>query len=296
MNVTGLRAFHAVAQAGSFTRAAASTGLSQPTLSSQVRLLEAQHDASLFDRRGRGATLTELGQQLFDVTTRLFAAEDDARALLEGTRTLRRGHLRIAADSATHVMPVLAALRGRIAGLTFSLKIDNSTNVLQQLLDYGADIAIGARNTSDPRIHSMFLRHDRLVLFVLKTHPLAKHSSIPASELAGQNLVVRERGSITREVFETALATADVKPGELVEIQGREAVRETVAAGFGIGIVFESEFPADPAFHTLDVTGVDLTVTEYAACLEARRRVPMVRRFLDLVREKAQLPAAAAGA
>lgn len=283
MNVTGLRAFHAVALAGGFTRAAAVLGLSQPTLSSQVKLLEAQHEAALFDRKGRGVALTPMGQRLFDITARLFLAEDEARALLDGARTLRRGHLRLAADSATHAMPALAALRERHSGLTFSMTIDNSTTVLQHLLSYRADVAISARNTSDPRIFSLPLRSDRLVLFAPTAHRLAQFARVPMAALAGQDLVIREHGSITREVFEAALANAGVKPGVLIEVQGREAVREAVAAGFGIGIVFAREFPADPAFHVLDVEDVDLNVAEYAACLEVRRHLPMVRLFFEML-------------
>lgn len=282
MNVTGLRAFHAVAAAGSFTRAAAATGLSQPTLSSQVKLLEDSHDAGLLDRKGRGVTLTPLGQRLFDITTRLFAAEEDARALLEGARTLRRGHLRVAADSATHVMPLLSALKKRHSGLTFSIAIGNSTGVLQQLIDYGADIGVTARASSDPRLHSQLLRRDRLVLFVPATHPLARRDALSIATLAGADLVIREAGSITREVFEARLAEAGVKPGTLVEVQGREAVREAVAAGFGIGVVFDSEFPPDPAFITIRISDADLEVAEYVVCLEVRRRLPLVRGFLDL--------------
>jgi aminoethylphosphonate catabolism LysR family transcriptional regulator len=291
MNVTGLRAFHAVAEAGSFTRAAAATGLSQPTLSSQVKLLEAAHEASLFDRKGRGVVLTPLGQRLFDITARLFAAEEEARALLDGARTLRRGHLRVAADSATHVMPLLSALKRRHAGLTFSLAIGNSTGVLQQLIEYGADIGVTARATSDPRLHARLLRRDRLVLFVPAAHELADRRALPLAALAGVDLVVRETGSVTREVFEARLAEAGIRPGNLVEVQGREAVREAVAAGFGIGIVFDSEFPPDPAFITLQITDADLDVAEYVVCLEARRRLPLVRGFLDLAaREPAATP------
>ncbi len=283
MNLTSLRAFHAVAEAGGFTRAAAALGLSQPTLSSQVRTLEARYEASLFDRKGRGVSLTPLGQRLFDITTRMFAAEEDARALLEGATTLRRGHLRVAADSATHVMPLLSRLKQRHAGLTFSLSIGNSTRVLQQLIDYDADIGVTARATSDPRLHARLLRTDRLVLFVPSSHPLAARSSLPLAGLSGIDLVIRETGSVTREVFEARLAEAGVRPGTLVEVQGREAVREAVAAGFGVGIVFDSEFAPDPAFTLLSVSDCDLDVAEYLVCLEARRRLPLVRSVLDLV-------------
>ena len=87
--------------------------------------------------------------------------------------------------------------------LTFSLKIDNSAAVLEQLIDHGADVAVMAKMTSDPRIYSMKLREDRLVLFVPRTHPWARRRRRRIADLAGQDIVIRERGSITREVFET---------------------------------------------------------------------------------------------
>jgi len=284
LNLTLLRAFHLVAQAGGFTRAAQASGTSQPTLSAQVRALEAAHGVGLLNRRGRGVTLTPLGQSLFAITTRLFLAEDEAHALLAGTRAAVRGHLRVAADSATHVMPLLAQLKRRHAELTFSLQVGNSSDVLKHVLDYDADVAVMAKQTSDPRIHSVHLRTDRLVLFVPRSHPLAVRSGILIQELAGRELVIRERGSITREVFETRLAEAGIKPAVMVEVQTREAVREAVAAGFGIGIIFETELGQDRAMHPLTVEDADLTVDEYLVCLEERRRMPLVRSFFEAAR------------
>ena len=167
-------------------------------------------------------------------------------ALLEDTRTLTRGHLRVAADSASHVMPLLAELKRQHGGLTFSLRIGNSSDVLQQVLDYAADVAVTAKQTSDPRIHSVLLRRDTLVVFVPSGHPWAARGHISMAELNGQELVIRERGSITREVFEARMAEAGVKPAALVEVQAREAVREAVVAGFGIGIMLRQRVRAGP--------------------------------------------------
>jgi LysR family transcriptional regulator, low CO2-responsive transcriptional regulator len=283
--LTGLKAFHAVAVAGSFTRAAAAIGLSQPTLSSQVALLEATHAVSLFDRRRRGVTLTPTGKRLLDVTSRIFAAEEEALDLLRGARSIQTGHLRIAADNASHVMPVLARLRAANPGLTFSMTIDNSTNILQRLLDYEADLGVMARLTSDPRIFSLRLKRDRLILFVPVSHPLAAMGSVAIAELQGVDIVIREPGSVTREVFEASLTQAGVRPGRLVEVQSREAVRETVAAGFGIGVIFESELGGDPAFSPVIVHDADLGVAEYVACLENRRRLANIKGFLDIVQD-----------
>lgn len=280
MTPSQLRAFHLVAESGSFSAAARQSGLSQPNLSGQVTALEKAYGVRLFDRRGRSVRPTETGRQLHGVTTRLFAVQDEAQALLEGEQTLTRGHLRIAADSAHHVVPIMAALRKR-ASLTFALAIDNSAIVLERLLRHEADVAVMAKSVSDPRLHALRLRTDRLVLFVPARHPLARRRSVPLATLRDQELVLRERGSITREVLEQAMAAADIRPSAIVEVQTREGVREAVAAGFGIGAVFASELGDDRRFRPVAVADADLDVAEYAVCLQERRRVALVRAFME---------------
>jgi LysR family transcriptional regulator, low CO2-responsive transcriptional regulator len=148
---------------------------------------------------------------------------------------------------------------------------------------------VTAKKVSDPRVHSILLRTDRLVIFVPRSHSWATRKSLALKALAGRDLVIRERGSITREVFEARLAEAGVKPGALVEVETREAVKEAVAAGFGIGIIFDSEFGQDQNAAKLAVRGTDLKVAEYLVCLEERRRIPLVRTFLEFVPASAKL-------
>lgn len=288
MNLTQLRAFHLVAEAGSFSLAARTGGVSQPTLSAQVRELEANYGVGLFARHGRGVRMTPDGQSLHAITTRLFGFEDEARSLLTGGQALTRGHLRVSADSAYHVMPILAALKRQYNAVTFTLKIDNSAVVLEQLLDHGADVAVMAKATSDPLIYSMKLREDHLVLFVPQEHPWARRKHCSIKELVGHDVVIRERGSITREVFENGLAEVGVVPRNLIEVETREGVREAVAAGFGIGVVFKSEFGNDSRLRALNVRDADLKVSEYVVCLQERKRLALIRAFLDLARESSR--------
>jgi len=138
-----------------------------------------------------------------------------------------------------------------------------------------------AKSVSDPRLYSLRLRGDRVVLFAPAGHALAKRGRAPLKALAEQELVLRERGSITREVLEQAMASADIRPSAIVEVQTREGVREAVAAGFGIGAVFESELGDDRRFRPVVVSDFDLGVAEYAVCLQERRRVALVRAFMD---------------
>src|SRR4029450_11606233 len=91
MTPTQLRAFHLVAESGSFAPPPPPAGLSQPNLPSQVTALEQAYGVRLFDRRGRSVLPTETGRQLHGITTRLFAVQDEDTALLGGEQTPARG-------------------------------------------------------------------------------------------------------------------------------------------------------------------------------------------------------------
>lgn len=282
MNYAHLRAFHAVAAAGGFTRAADALHVTQPTLSAQVKALEETYGVELFERRGRGIAVTDLGRHLLEITRRFFNLEGEAEELLAATRGLTRGHLRVGADAPHHVMEALAAFNRRYPKLTLSLSIGNSAELLQDLLEHRSDVAILADVPGDPRLHALPLRRDRLIGFAPSGHPLAKKGRIDAGRLSEHRLVLREPGSITRHLFETAMARAGHDLGEVLEIGSREAVREAVAAGLGIGIVSESEFGQDHRLKPLRLGGIDVEMTEYVVCLAERGELRLVRAFLEI--------------
>ncbi len=290
MNHAQLRAFHAVAEAGGFTRAAERIHVTQPTLSGQVAALEARYGVKLFERRGRGIELTDLGAGLREVTRRLFAQEAEAEQLLASAQGLTSGLLRVGADAPYQVIPLLARFNRRHPGIRLSMSFGNSERVLQELLDRRCDVAVLPDIEDDARIHAVPFRRDRLVVFVPRDHPWAGRRSLRLAELAGQRLVLREPGSITRAVLDRALAAAGVQPASTLEIGSREAVREAVAAGLGIGAVFESEFGRDPRLRRLRFRDVDLRAVEYAACLRERRPVRVVHAFFELLQEVAPGP------
>jgi LysR family transcriptional regulator, low CO2-responsive transcriptional regulator len=281
VNLNHVLAFHKVAAAGGFTVAARLSGVSQPTLSAQVRALERTMGTPLFERSGRRVWLTPAGESLFSATARLNEAMETVADVVTRDRTAVRGGLRISADSAIHVIPVLADLKRRVRGLAFSLRIDNSSNVIAQVLNEEADVGVMARQVSDPRLFAVKIREDKLMLLVSAADPWARRSRVSVADLAGRDLVVRERGSITREVFEARIKGARIKTGQIFDVATREAVQEAVAAGFGIGIVFTSEAGKDTRLKTIAIADQDVTVAEYAICRSERRRLGLVARFIE---------------
>ena len=287
MNSSELRAFHAVASAGGFTRAAERLHVTQPTLSSQVAALEARYDVVLLHRRGRRVEPTALGLTLLSITRRLFDVEQEAEELLAAAQTLKAGLLRLGADSPHHIIEKLAAYNRRYPGIKVSLAIGNSAGVLQDLLDYRIDVAVLADVTDDPRLVTRALRRDPLVVFVPRRHPWARRASVALADLAGQKMVMREPGSITRALIARALEKRGIALAAVIEIDSREAVREAVAAGLGLGVVSAAEFGADARLAAIPIREPDVTMTEYLVRLAERRPSRAVQAFLDLFARRA---------
>jgi aminoethylphosphonate catabolism LysR family transcriptional regulator len=258
--------------------------VTQPTLSGQVKALEETYGVRLFDRRGRRVAPTALGQELLILTRRLFSLEAETEHLLSAARGLQKGHLRVGADAPYHVTAALSAFTQHYPGIQITLTVGNSAELAHDLLEHKLDVAVLANISGDPRFFAKPLRHDRLVAFVAKSHPWARRRQIDLSDLKQQRLVLREQGSATRQIFETAMARRGLERGEVLEMNSREAVRETVAAGLGVGVVSAGEFSRDSRLAILELTGADMAMTEYIVCLAERQDLRLVRSFLDLVR------------
>jgi aminoethylphosphonate catabolism LysR family transcriptional regulator len=287
MNYAALRAFHHVAQQGGVTRAAAALGLTQPTLSGQVKGLQARHGVRLFERRGRGVEPTELGLALHELTCRFFAVEDEIAEFLAAARDSGRGRLRLGADAPAHVIPALAAFNRRFPRMKLEVSLGNSQTILNQLLERRLDVAVIPDLARDKRLYAVPLRNDRLVALVPLTHEGAGRGRMRLGELARQSVVLREPGSRTRAVLQAALERAGVTIGEALEIGSREGVLEAVAAGLGVGVIFLSEFRGDERLKALDLTGAPTASREYVACLAGRRDAPSVEAFFEVAKSLA---------
>jgi aminoethylphosphonate catabolism LysR family transcriptional regulator len=281
MSITQLKAFHIVAQSGGFSQAARDMAISQSTLSSHVRELEAVCGLNLLDRRPRGVKLSAGGERLFEITSRLFAAEREANAFLQGDVDPAGGHLRVAADGPVLALPILSRLEAERPKLTFSLSIDNSARVIDQILDYRADVAITAQAPDDPRLHGVHFLSMRLGLCVPLCHPFAERASVKMQELQGMSFVMRERGSRTREIFEKNLADHCTTVEHVAEVSSREGVREAVANGAGYGVFADREFGHDARLAFIPIEDAREIIHEYAVCLAERRHLPLIRRFID---------------
>ena len=142
MNFTQLRAFHAVASEGGFTRGARRLGISQPAVTVQVRALEQRYGIELFRRLGQRIELTDFGRELWQRTRRAFAEIDDLEELLASAGELRVGRLEIGADGPFSVMDLVAGFIARYPGVRVAVRIGNAARVLADLREARTDLAV----------------------------------------------------------------------------------------------------------------------------------------------------------
>lgn len=285
MRLTQLRSFHAVARAGGFTGGAKLLHISQPTVTTQVRFLEETYGCELFYRRGHSVKLTPLGEQLYDIAQKIFALENETVHLLEDSGELKSGHLRVGAVGPFHVTEMLARFNQRFPGIQVSVRVGNSETVLESLVSYQTDVAVLAQVNDDPRFHSVPYSRHPIVVFVHRAHRFAARKSIHIEELEGEGMILREVGSTTRKALDDALRKAGVTPRVVMEIGGREAIREAVIMGVGIGAVSEIEYIPDPDIRMVRVSNAQMHTHAHVVCLEERRGARLVNAFLDIVDE-----------
>ena len=277
-----LRAFHAVAVHGGFSRAAEHLALTQPAISDHVRKLEDTYGVQLFNRTARGISLTAMGRKLFAIAERQFEAEAQARDLLSRARTLEEGQLTIGADAAGHILPQVARFRLQHPRLSVRLVTGNSTELLRQLADFSIDIAVTAERGADETLLSRLLRSDPLVAVVQRSSKLARFKHIALADLVKLPLILREEGSTTRRLLLDEVRQRDLRLADTIEIESREAAREAAAQGVGLAIMSEGELVPDGRLATLAIPDWPVRMEEWIVCLRSRAALHVIHSFFTL--------------
>jgi len=274
-----LRAFHYVAVHGGFSRAAEALFLTQPAVSDQVRKLEEEYDVLLFSRRHKRPSLTPAGEELFAITRKLFDCEAQAHDFLAENHALRSGKLRIVADSASHLVAALARFRAQYPDVSVSVSSGNSESVISRLRDYNADVGVLADVPPGREFRALHLNSAPIVAVAPTSHPVAGRASLTLADLVGLPLILREKGSRTRLMLEEAIRRQGLALPPAIEVEGREAVRELVASGAGVGVVSSAEFMADDRCTRVAIEGEGLMMQEALVCLRARSGSKLIGAF-----------------
>ena len=284
MRQSQLRAFHNVALHGGFSRAAEAILISQPAISEQVRKLEQAHDVLLFHRDRKNVRLTAEGEGLFLLTKRMFEIDDQIADYMSETSAAVEGVLRIIVDSALHITELLGKFRRYHPQIQVSMRTGNSEAVLDALRDYDAEIGVFGSPDPGKDMGLLYLGSSPIVGFAAKGFLPDARRAYTLAELADMPLVLREKSSRTRRRLESEATRIGLTLRPVIEAEGREAVREIVASGAGIGFVSQAEFGHDDRVIKITLTGSDLQMNETLIFLNQRADIRVIRVFMEFAK------------
>ncbi|GAB3742995.1 LysR family transcriptional regulator [Nocardiopsis nanhaiensis] len=259
LNPHRLEVFLKVVEEGSFSAAAQQLYMSQPSVSTQVKKLEASLRATLVDRSGARIRPTAEGEVLAQYARRLLLLSQEAVTAIEQVQGLRAGRLRVGGTTTvgTYLLPALTAgFREDFPEVEFDLFVGNSGQVEDALLKGDIGLAVVAGDPSDGRLVTEPVLSDQLLLCAAPGHPLAGTAHLSPERLSEERFLVREPGSSTREEQWAALESWGLAGAATAEIWGAETAKQAVRAGLGLALMSEHAVAGDVAAGLLSVLDV----------------------------------------
>lgn len=291
MTFEQLRIFVAVAERQHVTRAAATLHLTQAAVSASIAGLEAQYGVKLFDRVGRGISLTAAGRTFLEEARAVLARAAAAEAALRDQAGLKQGRLSVHASQtiASYYLPrLIVEFRRRYPGLAVDLAIGNTAQVAGAVGSGAAELGFVEGPLDAPAFASEEVEGERMLVVVAPSHPWARGGALTNADLRQADWVFREPGSGTREAFLAALAARGLDVAALkvaLTLPSNEAVREAVAEGAGAGCLSPLVCVRALAAGALKRANILLPPRPFQAVWHKERYMPQAAAaFLELAR------------
>lgn len=241
MNITfrQLRLFLALADTGSVSAAARQLHITQPSASDQLKEITNTVGLPLYQVISKKVYLTDLGKELALTARRIHDEWGNFTQLRDATRGLNHGRLKVAAVStAKYFIPgIVGEFCKKHPAIDVSLEILNRDGVVSRLRENRDEIYIMSIPPADLELQDDIFMDNPLVVIAPKNHALSKSKKLSLSDLSSERFILRELGSGTRMASDRHFAAARFKPQIRLELGSNEAIKESVAAGLGIGIV-----------------------------------------------------------
>ena len=239
-----MEALISLVKEGSFGRAAKRMLLTQPALSKNIKNVEDALGVVVINRSNVGISLTPEGKILYDYAQRIIKLRDEARTKIIKLGENTGGNIYVSASTipATYILPrALSEFNTNHPDIRIYIKTADSEEAMNMVLDKEVEIGCIGKKPTNNKLMAEPLWKDRLILAVPKGHHFCKSKSIKLSELLNEPFVIREKGSATRELFESCL-----KESKSISLSGfnicgelgsAEAIKEAVIAGFGVSMI-----------------------------------------------------------
>ncbi len=247
MDFDQLETFLEVARHACFSRAAEKRCRTQPAISSQIRALEEEVGAKLFDRSGGKVALTAAGKVFQRYAEETLQARRVVLTTVQEMERVPRGEIVVAANEGTclHILPeVFAEFKKQYPRVAVSVQRSEHNKILESVIDNSVDFGVVSLPVNDTRLTIVLIHRDELVLIVPSGHPLARLEAVPVAEIAKFPLLLPKLGR-TRDAIENMLHERRLRPNVSMELDSSELMKRFVAAQVGLGFIARSNVAED---------------------------------------------------
>jgi DNA-binding transcriptional LysR family regulator len=299
MDLHHLEQFLAVAEAGSFTRAAGKLGRTQPAVSQSIKRLEEEIGSLLFARDLHDVTLTESGKRLAEYARRMLRLRDEAMESIGEVQNLSAGRLSIAAHEAAALYllpPLLQGFLRQFPDIRIGVYRSPLDEVQRQVLYRQVDLGFVSHDAAFKELETVHVCSDAMVLVASPRHPLRQRAGLRVEDLGDQRFVLHH-GCTSTAAKITRLFEEHRTPFRIcAELWSFENIKDFVQQDVGISIVPRvtvSRELATGALVEIPIEGLDIPRRTYVIFRDRRYLSDSARGFLQIISKfdwKATMP------
>lgn len=304
MDLWQLKVFCKVVELKSFSKAGEAVHLSQPTVSSHIKDLEAHLGTKLVDRLARQALPTKAGDLLYDYARRLLALREEAEAAMAEFLGKVKGRLTIGGSTipAGYLLPrLIGAFARKYPEVHIALIVGDTLDILGRIAAGQIEIGVVGARSDDRYLHQVPLLEDELRLALPGNHPWAEKGAVSIQALLTEPFIVREKGSGTLRSMAKLLEEKGYGLDDLnivAELGSTEAVRQGIINRVGVSILSALAIADDVksgVLTSVTIEGLDLQRSFYLTRHRHRTPSPLCRAFTDFLKAEFGAPAVADG-
>jgi DNA-binding transcriptional LysR family regulator len=254
-----LRTFLEVSRLRSFSRAAEKLSVTQPAISAQIRSLETEVGARLFDRDGGKVTFTSAGRVFEPFAEHVLQCHAHIGITIAELHRSPRGEISVSANEATSLYvlpPVFAAFKKQYTRVALKIVRADRARILEEVLNREVDFGVVSLPVKDARLMVERIHKDEVVLVTGPAHTLASRETVTMTELLEHPLLLTKSGR-QRDQLDEFFRAEDAHPRVAMEVESSELLKRLISAGLGMGFLPRAVVAGDAATGALRILKVE---------------------------------------
>ncbi len=295
MDLWQLHVFCKVVELKSFSKAGEAIHLSQPTVSSHIKDLEAHFSTRLIDRLSRHVAPTKAGELLYDYAHRLIVLRDRTEAAMAEFCGEVKGRLTIGGSTIPggYLLPrIIGQFCRTYPDVRISLVVADTSEIIAKTVAGHIEIGVVGAKSSERKLQQAAIIDDEMRLVVPRGHKWARRRRVDLSELIHETFIIRESGSGTLRSIEEQLQTTGCSINDfkiVAEMGSTEAIRQAIKNQVGISILSTIAVADDVQaglLKTIDVSGLNLKRSFYLTTHRRRSPSPLSSTFIQFLEKE----------